>query len=330
MKVLLIGTGPMATAYGKALNALGVSWTAVGRGAQSAARFAPATGRQPVLGGLAAYLNSNDVASDAVIIALPICDLAAAATLLIEAGTRRILIEKPAGLTASEIEEVARSAIRARADVFVAYNRRFYASVSAARSLIAEDGGVTSFHMEFTELEDCILKSVIDPVLLNNWFLANSSHVVDLAFFLGGEPAEASGLAAGALGWHPPGAAFVGHGRTKAGAVFSWHADWSSAGRWGLDLRTSRRRLILQPLESLALQDKGSFAVSPYPIADELDRQFKPGLYRQIEAFLSDDPGATALPTIAAHADMVRQWYPSICAPAATTSPRPALAVHAQ
>ena len=321
MNVLLIGAGPMAVAYGRVLNALGVAWTVVGRGNRSAAQFATATGRAPVVGGLASYLVNPDVSVDAAIVALPVRQLAAATKSLIEARARRILVEKPAGLTASEIEDVARAAGRGRADVFVAYNRRFYSSVAAARRLIDEDGGVTSFHMEFTEFSERILKSVDDRMLLSNWFLANSTHVVDLAFFLAGEPTAATGLSAGELDWHPPGAAFVGHGRTATGAVFSWHADWGSAGRWGLDLRTPRRRLILQPLETLAVQEKGSVAISHYPIDDDLDRQFKPGLYRQVEAFLSEKPVTSALPTIAAHSVMVRRWYPLICPSAAASSP---------
>ncbi len=326
MNILLVGAGPMAVAYSRVLDALNAAWTVVGRGAHTAAQFTAATGREPALGGLATYLNVHSAPIDAAIVALPVRELAAAARSLLEGGTRRILVEKPAGLTASEIEELARAAARVRADVFVAFNRRFYSSVAVAQRLIAEDGGVTSFHMEFTEFADRVRISVSDHMLLNNWFLANSTHVVDLAFYLGGEPATASGLSAGALDWHPPGASFVGHGQTKVGAVFSWHADWSSAGRWGLDLRTPQRRLILQPLETLAVQDKGSFAVSPYAIADELDRQFKPGLYRQVEAFLSDWPATTALPTIAAHSEMVRRWYAVICPPAAA---RPVLAANA-
>ncbi len=327
LNILLVGAGPMAVAYGRVLDALGAAWTVVGRSAQSAAQFAAATGREPVLGGLMSYLETLRAPIDAAIVALPVRELAAAARLLLASGTRRILIEKPAGLTATEIEELARAAARAHADVFVAYNRRFYSSVAVARRLITEDGGVTSFHMEFTELASRVRKSVSDLMVLNNWFLANSTHVVDLAFYLGGEPEMASGLSAGTLDWHPPGASFVGHGQTKAGAVFSWHADWSSAGRWGLDLRTAQRRLILQPLETLAVQDKSTFAVLPFEIDDELDRQFKPGLYRQVEAFLSVQPATTALPTIAAHSEMVRLWYAVICSPAAAS--RPALAVNA-
>jgi predicted dehydrogenase len=314
LNVLLVGAGSVAIAYGQVLNALGVSWTAVGRGDASAEKFEAACGVRPARGGLESHMRDSASLSQTIaIIALPIPDLAGAAINLASKGFRRILVEKPAGLVPSEIGDVAQAAARTHADIFVAYNRRFYSSVQAARRIISEDGGVTSFTMEFTEIESRVLNSARNTKVLANWFLANSTHVVDLAFHLCGEPVEATGLAAGASDWHPAGSIFVGHGRTKTGAAFTWHADWSSAGRWGLDVRTNRRRLLLQPLEQLAVQEKGSFAISQFPIADELDRNFKPGLYREVEAFLSDKPATAGLPTIAEHHETVRRWFSKIC-----------------
>src|SRR6185312_16840756 len=316
MSVLLIGAGPMAIAYGKVLNALGVSWTAIGRGMASARKFEAETGRKPELGGFETRLASNPLQAETkVIVALPVPALATTTKALIENGGRKILVEKPAGLTTAEIADVVCAASHSRAEVFVAYNRRFYASVSAAQTLIAEDEGLTSFHMEFTERTDQVRASGHDPRVLRNWLLANSSHVTDLAFYLAGDPVEASGLTEGAIDWHPNGAIFVGHGRTKGGAIFSWHADWNSVGQWGLDLRTRRRRLLMRPLETLGVQERGNLVVSQFPIDDEVDRRYKPGLYRQVEAFLSDDPAGRGLPTIAAHCNTAQAWMRAVRQP---------------
>jgi len=327
VKVLLVGAGPMARAYAKVLNALRASWIAVGRGAGSAETFAKETGVTPMTRGLAGYLRSNSGRqAEMAIVALPISQLAAATKDLAKAGVQRVLVEKPAGVTVSEIGDVAETAGRTGCDIFVGYNRRFYSSVDAARALIAADGGVSSFHFEFTELADRILGTISDRAVLNNWLLANSSHVVDLAFNLCGAPATMSGAVGGSLDWHPSGAVFAGHGRTQSGALFTWHADWTSAGRWGVDVRTARRRLILQPLETLSVQEKGSLTIAPCVIADELDHRFKPGLFRQVEAFLSVDPGLKGLPTIAAHYDFVRRWYSEILSHS-VTMPRAGLNV---
>jgi len=310
MTVLLVGTGPMAQAYTAVLQAQKVNLQVVGRTAQSVRAFSQATGLPAQEGGLATYLDRHDLATvDAVIVALPIPSLAEATITLIEAGARRLLVEKPAGLTVEEIEQLARLAAQRGASVFVAYNRRFYASVEAARELIAADGGATSFHFEFTELADRIVSPDKDTSVLRSWFLANSSHVVDLAFHLGGAPEAMLGEIAGTLAWHPAAAVFAGHGRTCGGALFSYHADWSSAGRWGLDIRTRKRRLVLQPLEGLKIQDKSGFALNDMALDDNLDKRYKPGLFRQVQAFLSSEPSRTALPDIASHAEAVRRYF---------------------
>lgn len=327
MNVLLVGAGQMATAYGHVLNALGVSWRSVGRGAASAASFEATCGVRPFIGGLATYLEQNQLAPDTfVILALPMTQLARAARGTAAAGAARILLEKPGGITIAETGQTAEAMARTGVKAFVAYNRRFYASVTAAREIISKDGGVTSFHFEFTELESAKRLETLETAVLRNWFFANSSHVVDLAFYLGGEPAVAEGLTQGMLAWHPAAATFVGHGRTETGALFTWHADWLSAGRWGLDLRTAQRRIILQPLEELRVQAKGTFDVERVGLGDALDRDFKPGLYRQVQAFLSEDPAAHGLLTLDDQVAQAKRWFLAICPERQNAGLKPMLA----
>jgi predicted dehydrogenase len=313
MKVLLVGAGAMAQAYGRVLNALGVAWQCVGRGAASAGAFEQSCGVRPIEGGLANFIAQRPLpAKTHAIVALPPTELTKAACALVSAGAHRILVEKPGGVDVAEIEGAASVVGRTDTEVYVAYNRRFYAAVAAARAMIAEDGGATSFHFEFTERDSAARLARYTREVLQNWILANSSHVLDLAFHLGGQPQAAWGMTAGELSWHPTGAVFAGHGRTEAGALFSWLADWSSAGRWGVDVRTRCRRLLLQPLEELRMQQKDGFDVPQVPIDDRLDREFKPGIYRQVEAFLSADPSGQGLPTLGEQAVQARRWASAI------------------
>lgn len=293
MTLLLAGAGSMAVAYARVLDALGAEYLVVGRGAESANSFEEQTGNAPVQGGLGAFLAEKDKElPEAAILALPVSELAGAAIDLMAHGIRRLLVEKPAGLTLDEIRHVAQASEETGAQVCVAYNRRYYASVRAARRMIEEDGGVSSVQFEFTEVQERVLAANAEAQVLENWFFANSSHVIDLAFFLGGIPVELSACKAGALDWHPAGAVFTGSGKTKSGALFSYHADWSSAGRWSVDVCTPKRRLILKPLEGLKVQTKGSFEIEDVTLDDHEDRDFKPGIYLQTKDFLSrSDPG---------------------------------------
>jgi hypothetical protein len=121
---------------------------------------------------------------------------------------------------------------------------------------------------------------------MNNWFVANSTHVVDMAFFMGGFPKEIKSFSRGGVDWHPASSIYTGAGVSEQGALFSYCANWTSPGRWSVEMLTDNYRFIYKPLEKLQIQKKGSVAVEGYDIDDQLDQTYKPGLFKQVEAFL--------------------------------------------
>lgn len=303
-RVLIVGAGPMARAYAKVLAAEGKPFVAVSRGEAKALEFEQETGTPAFAGGLDAWLRGRPDVPLVAIAAVGVDALSAVSRRLLAAGVRRLLVEKPAGLSAAEIRAVDAAARKRRAKVFVAYNRRFLASSAEARRLIAEDGGPSSFHFEFTEWADRVEKSPNTPSVKRAWVLANSSHVIDLAFFLGGAPKRLSAATAGRLPWHPSAAVFAGSGLAEGGVPFSYHADWLAPGRWGVEIMTRRRRLVLRPLEQLWSQMPGQLAPSQVPLDDADDRLFKPGLRRLVRAFLTDGKG---LPTVSEQVELARR-----------------------
>ena len=52
---------------------------------------------------------------------------------------------------------------------------------------------------------------------------------------------------------------------------------------------TRKRRLIFRPMEQLQVTSLGSVKVESVELSDQLDEDFKPGLFRQTQAFLNDD-----------------------------------------
>lgn len=287
--VLLIGCGYMGQEYCKVLKALQVDFVVVGRGESSAKEFYDKTGVMPCLGGIDCFINRQDVLPRYAIIAVNVEELCETMKLLLTAGVKKILVEKPGAVCYEQIQELKSLAEQNQADVFVAYNRRFYSSVRKAKELIVGDGGVSSFRFEFTEWSHKILGLNKSPTALNQWFLCNSTHVVDLAFYLGGMPERVSSYTAGSLDWYGKASSFSGAGVTHDGTSFSYYADWESAGRWSVEILTKKRKLILCPLEELHCQSRGSLSVDKIEIDDTLDRQFKPGLYLQTKAFLNGE-----------------------------------------
>jgi len=300
--VLLIGAGGMAQAYAAVLDALGITPRVLGRGAQSAASFAAATGLTPGTGPLAEQL--ADVDPDAVaIVTVNAHALAETTQLLMDSGIKRLLVEKPAALDLAEMAGLQKAATAAGAQVYVAYNRRFLASVLEADRMIAADGGVVSLRFDFSEPARRIGALGKHPRELATWFYGNSTHVVDLAFHFFGPPAALSARIAEQQGvdWHPQAGVFAGFGHRADGATIAWHANWVSPGRWGMEVLTRERRIILQPLEKLRVQTHDSFAEVDVPLEDADDQSYKPGLLRQTRAFLTGEDADRLVP-LEAHA----------------------------
>ena len=284
----LVGAGPMACEYAKVLLAEGHDFEIIGRSEASAAVCETLTGIPVRRGGILSALSESGPPSMAVV-AVGVDQLAAVATALVTAGTGRVLVEKPAGVNSREIRALWRVAEQSSAEVFVGYNRRFYASVVTARRLIEEDGGATSCMFEITENSENIAELDLPDAVRASWLLANTSHVIDLVFHLCGDPVELSTRAAGSLPWHPRSARFVGSGLTDRGVVFSFHGDWESPGRWGVEVCTRQRRLVLRPLEQLRMAVRGSEAIEEVDIDNQLDLEFKPGLYGLARAFIEGE-----------------------------------------
>lgn len=287
--ILLIGTGAMAIEYTKIIKALKCPIVVVGNSIESVKKYQSETKISATAGGIEKYLKNTPDLPAKAIVAVPENLLGKTTIALIKAGVKSILVEKPGGANIAEINKVSKTAKKHHAEVFVGYNRRQYESVKKAQEIIKQDGGVSSFNFEFTEWAHVITPLKKNPGVKENWFLHNSTHVVDLAFFLGGEPEKMSSLTSGKLSWHPNAAIFAGSGKTKKGALFTYQANWIAPGRWALEVLTKKHRLIFRPLEKLQVQNIGSVAIEEVKINDKYDQQFKPGLFLQVKYFIGGD-----------------------------------------
>lgn len=284
-KVLLVGASLMAQDYAKVLTTLEIPFDVICRSEKTAQNFQEKTGIDCSYGGVQSH---ELVGYSHAIVAVGVEQLASVSKLLLKKGIKQILVEKPGGLTIREIEHVARVSEEQSASIYVGYNRRFYASVLKAKEIIKEDGGVLSGNFEFTEWSHKIEPIEKAPGVKENWFLANSTHVVDMAFDLLGTPTEIKSFTSKDLSWHKP-AIFSGAGITSKGALFNYHANWVSAGRWSVEILTAKRKLIFTPLEELKEQKVGSVQIEQITLNDSLDKEFKPGLYLQVDNFLNNN-----------------------------------------
>lgn len=286
MNVLVVGAGMMAGEYCKVIKALSYNPIVIGRGEDNAAKLEKELQIPVLRGGIEKNLSQVYATASHAIVAVDANQHTYITEILLNAGIKNILVEKPAGVDCYEMKCIATLAKSKKSNVYVAYNRRFYASTQKALEIIQADGGVTSFSFEFTEWGHVIEKTTHPQDVKEKWFLANSTHVVDLAFFLGGFPKEMNSYVQGSLDWHKCGSIYVGAGISEKGALFSYQANWAAPGRWSVEVLTQKHRLYLKPLEKLQIQDIGSVTVEPVEIDDKLDLLYKPGLYCETESFL--------------------------------------------
>ena len=136
-KVFLIGTGQMAIDYFAVMKDQNCDITVIGRGEESALKFESKTGVKPFVGGLQEYIQNNSLPANAyVIIATGTEALMPSLLIALQAGAYKVLIEKPAAISIEELIENEDKLLLYSNNVFVAYNRRFYASVLEAQRMI--------------------------------------------------------------------------------------------------------------------------------------------------------------------------------------------------
>ena len=241
-----------------------------------------------------------------VIIASPVETLAPISLQVMKAGVKNLLIEKPAALDQRECALLLACAAETGAQVYVAYNRRFYSSVRGALDHMHAAGeAIESIFFEFNEAMPIDGPGAASQVKAR-WLLANSMHVIDTAFHPVGLPdiKRSNFRVDGALSWHPAGSVFVGSGVTTTGVPFAYHANWGAPGRWGFEWMTRSTRYVFRPMERLSVMRKGRFDLEPMVVDDAIDVRFKPGVYHQNRAFLAGDQAA-GLVTLAEAAQLV-------------------------
>ena len=287
-EILLVGAGVMAQDYFNVLRDLKIEARVFCRSKESSELFNNVLGYKPEFGDLQEFVLNNKF--EKAIIAVDLLNLFDVADILISSGVKDILIEKPAGSEIKEIYALADLGDSLGASIYVAYNRRFFSSVIKAKEIIRQDGGVLSFSFEFTEWSEKIAALKLHEKINNNWALCNSSHVIDLAFYLCGYPKELESKTSGKdlLSWHPSASIFYGVGETLNNIIFNYKANWAGPGRWGIEIITKRRKLLLQPLEELKVNEKNSLEIIDVSLDDHLDKQYKPGLYLQTNSFVNN------------------------------------------
>ncbi len=286
----LIGASNIAIEYLNVLEALNISSTVICRSKSSSEKFYSITGKRPINGGLSDILKRSKPPQKAIV-TVSVDQLYDCTKLLVENGCKHILVEKPGALNIIELKNLMNIKKRFNTNLWIAYNRRFYQSVQLLKELVKADNGIKSLCFEFTELGSVFDNPVHSNEIKERMLVCNSSHVIDLAFYLIGEPKPNNWncFHSGKLPNHNSSSRFHGAGISVKNIPFSYFSDWECPGRWGLEIMTTNNRFILKPLEKLQRIPKGKFEADFVDLPERIESRFKPGFYSQCHSFLLGD-----------------------------------------
>jgi len=156
----------------------------------------------------------------------------------------------------------------------------------------SEHGNPSSAHFEFTERILQIQKNPSNRKYFSDWLLANSSHVIDLGFFLIGQPKEISAESAKVDGLslnENTKNLYYGMGKTLKNVYFTYHSNWSSSGNWNIKIMHKNGLFVLNPLETLKFQPLGHNAGKK--VMEEVTPG-KPGLLNLVQDFVRKKPSS--------------------------------------
>ena len=217
---------------------------------------------------------------DAAIIACGHHHTVGLAKLVLSTG-RPCLIEKPVGFSTAETDSVLATAESAGTWGMVAVNRRFYSIITDAKRLLAGAGGLRSIRVEHTEWMHQAREWGLADDILDRYLYINGIHLIDTMCNLAGMPVESSTVVRQFPGRRN---AYDAMFRFPCGAIGHYSGQWYAPGRWALDLCAEDLRITFPTMEQAIVQRTGC---QPEPLSlDELDQKFKPGFYRQMQAFV--------------------------------------------
>lgn len=291
-KVLIVGSGYMASEYAKVLSSLNIYYEVVGKSIKNCKKIEASFQTIVHAGGIEKFLSKNSLSKFSHIInTVNIHLLKSTTKALIKGGAKKILLEKPGDLSISGLKELSNLAKNKKVDLIIAYNRRFYSSILNLKKLVRDDGGILSVHFDFTEWIHTINPLNYNKESLNKWVMSNSSHVIDTVFYLIGKPKKLNSFTEGKtkIKWHPSGSIFYGLGTSERNIPFTYHSNWLSSGRWSIKILTKNGIYYLEPLEILKKQDIGSTNIKEINLDYSLDERFKPGLYHQVNNFIKNN-----------------------------------------
>ena len=191
-----------------------------------------------------------------------------------------LFLEKPPGISPDETKTLVKLAQEHSVHTMVGFNRRYYSVFRKGRDIILDNGPLLGVSVEGHE-RFWKIKDRLSDTKRSKWLYANSTHTIDLLRFFGGELSNVHAVAHSYIEKNFD--QFAAVMEFESGALGNYMAHWYSPGGWGVRLFGEGVTVEFEPLEQGVWinTDFNKHEIVP----DDADLNYKPGFYRQMEAF---------------------------------------------
>ena len=194
-----------------------------------------------------------------------------------------LFIEKPPGLFPEQTKILASLAAKHGTNNMVGYNRRYFSIFQKGLDIVSNNGSLLGLAVEGHERFWKIAEMDISDEMRGNWIFANSTHTIDLLRLFGGEIDQINTMKKSVK--EKNGDQFIASLEFNSGSLGTYTSHWFSPGGWSVKLYGHGVTVEFKPLEEGIWIDTDFQQHDILP--DEVDLKFKPGFYRQMEAFIN-------------------------------------------
>ena len=199
-----------------------------------------------------------------------------------------VFLEKPLGITVKETRKL-RSLLPPT--TFVGLNRRFYHWVKPIREMLNSDRGCLIQAVLAERARDFCGRSEVER---NSWLMLNGIHLLDLLFYLAGEPDTIQARVSWGQSAAPRLPQFTSicyRTRTKHQIQLAVNLD--SPGGWRIHAFLSGKEIAVSPLEQCNIRDFSGACTITLPSEHQ---DLKPGFLEQTRCFFAGVRNPDQLP----------------------------------
>ena len=190
------------------------------------------------------------------------------------------LLEKPAGYTIKDAEEILSAAKKNKRNAIIALNRRFMSSTRTVRENLNKNPCKRFIRVQDQEDQKQARAAGQPQAVVDNWMYANSIHIIDYFRIFGRAKVN---VVKPVVPWNPenPGTV-IAHLEYENGDIGLYEGTWDGPSPWSVSVNTPQDRWEVRPLEQASIQKRNSRVIDSFPV-HPWDTAFKPGFRLQAE-----------------------------------------------